>query len=50
MNSNGLQNVQALVLDVFGTTVDWYGSLVEELAALGKKHGYGTLSHSRLAP
>jgi len=45
MNSNGLQNVQALVFDVFGTTVDWHGSLVEELAALGKKLGYVTDSH-----
>ncbi|KAJ7347904.1 HAD-like domain-containing protein [Mycena albidolilacea] len=38
-DSNGLRNVQALLFDVFGTTVDWHGSLIEELAALGNKYG-----------
>lgn len=40
-DSNGLRNVQVLLFDVFGTTVDWHGSLIEELAALGNKYGVG---------
>ncbi|KAF8217976.1 HAD-like domain-containing protein [Mycena galopus ATCC 62051] len=37
--SSDLRNVQALLFDVFGTTVDWHGSLTEDLATLGKKYG-----------
>ncbi|KAJ7653073.1 HAD-like domain-containing protein [Mycena polygramma] len=33
-----LRNVQVLLFDIFGTTVDWHGSLVEELGRLGRKH------------
>ncbi|KAF7368749.1 Haloacid type II [Mycena venus] len=33
-----LHGVQVLLFDVFGTTVDWHGSLVDELAALGRKY------------
>ena len=29
--------VRALVFDVFGTVVDWRGSLIRELRALGRK-------------
>ncbi|KAK6992850.1 Haloacid type II [Favolaschia claudopus] len=32
-----LRNVEALVFDVFGTTLDWHGSIVEELASIGQK-------------
>ncbi|KAK7052554.1 Haloacid type II, partial [Favolaschia claudopus] len=31
-----LRNVEALVFDVFGTTLDWHGSIVEELASIGQ--------------
>ncbi|KAK7050327.1 hypothetical protein R3P38DRAFT_2763463 [Favolaschia claudopus] len=31
-----LRNVEALVFDVFGTTLDWHGSIVEELASIGR--------------
>ncbi|KAJ7691132.1 haloacid dehalogenase [Mycena rosella] len=34
-----LSNVQALLFDVFGTVVDWHGSVTGELSALGAKHG-----------
>ncbi|KAF7378055.1 Haloacid type II [Mycena sanguinolenta] len=37
MNSD-MRDVQALVFDVFGTTVDWHGSLVDDLASLGNKY------------
>ncbi|KAJ6551863.1 haloacid dehalogenase [Mycena capillaripes] len=36
---SSLHDVQALLFDVFGTTVDWHGSLGEELATLGRKYG-----------
>ena len=32
-------NVKALVFDVFGTVVDWRGSVVRELTAFGNGHG-----------
>ncbi|KAJ7606618.1 haloacid dehalogenase [Roridomyces roridus] len=38
--TSDLANVKALVFDVFGTTVDWHSSLVQELSALGKKHQF----------
>ncbi|KAJ6526868.1 haloacid dehalogenase [Mycena vulgaris] len=34
-----LTDVHALLFDVFGTVVDWHGSVTRELEALGKKHG-----------
>lgn len=34
-----MEQVQALMFDVFGTVVDWRGTIVPELEALGKKHG-----------
>ncbi|KAJ6480259.1 haloacid dehalogenase [Mycena sanguinolenta] len=37
MNSD-LRDVQALVFDVFGTTVDWHGSLITDLTTLGNKY------------
>ncbi|KAJ7171179.1 HAD-like domain-containing protein [Mycena filopes] len=37
--SSDLSNVKAFFFDVFGTTLDWHGSLVTELSLLGKKHG-----------
>ncbi|KAJ7676559.1 HAD-like domain-containing protein [Mycena polygramma] len=33
-----LNDVKALLFDVFGTVVDWRGSVTRELEALGKKH------------
>ena len=33
----GLKEVKALVFDVFGTVVDWRGSIVAEGKALGRK-------------
>ncbi len=35
-------NVKALVFDVFGTVVDWRGSLVRELTAFGRGRGLET--------
>jgi len=34
-----LAGVEALLFDVFGTVVDWHGSVTRELAALGREHG-----------
>jgi 2-haloacid dehalogenase len=31
----------ALLFDVFGTVVDWRGSLIRELARVGRRHGVG---------
>ncbi|KAJ7763148.1 HAD-like domain-containing protein [Mycena maculata] len=39
MSTAGLHDVQVLLFDVFGTTVDWHGSLTQELATLGSKYG-----------
>ncbi|KAJ7732691.1 HAD-like domain-containing protein [Mycena metata] len=36
---SGLSDVKAFFFDVFGTTLDWHGSLARELQALGGKHG-----------
>ncbi|MBM4268829.1 MAG: haloacid dehalogenase type II [Deltaproteobacteria bacterium] len=33
-----LGDVEALVFDVFGTVVDWHGTVVRELEALGRAH------------
>jgi len=35
--------LKAIVFDVFGTVVDWRGSVTRELAALGREHGIGKL-------
>ena len=35
----GTDGVRALVFDVFGTVVDWRGSLLRELAAFGRERG-----------
>jgi 2-haloacid dehalogenase len=32
-------NVRAIVFDVFGTVVDWRGSLIDQLAGFGRKRG-----------
>lgn len=42
MNSS-LHNVQALLFDVFGTVVDWHGSIVNELRAAAPGHNDGAL-------
>ncbi|KAF7376880.1 Haloacid type II [Mycena sanguinolenta] len=34
-----LADVHALLFDVFGTVVDWHGSVTRELERLGKEHG-----------
>jgi 2-haloacid dehalogenase len=34
-----LENVRALVFDVFGTVVDWRSSVMRELTAAGARHG-----------
>jgi 2-haloacid dehalogenase len=39
--AESLPEVQALLFDVFGTVVDWHGSVTRELEALGRKHGIG---------
>jgi 2-haloacid dehalogenase len=36
---NAKQQVQALLFDVFGTVVDWRGSLIRELTAFGDGRG-----------
>jgi 2-haloacid dehalogenase len=37
--STGLRGVKALAFDVFGTIVDWRGSIIREAAAFGREHG-----------
>ena len=39
MNGNLGGSVKALVFDVFGTVVDWRGSIIRELEALGRAKG-----------
>lgn len=36
-----LSQVKAIIFDVFGTVVDWRGSIIRELEAIGEKHGLG---------
>jgi len=46
-----MEEVKALIFDVFGTVVDWRGSIVRELEVSGKEHGLalGALGlHSKL--
>lgn len=35
-----MDNVEALIFDVFGTVVDWHGSVTAELVALGQEHSF----------
>jgi 2-haloacid dehalogenase len=35
-------NLKVCIFDVFGTVVDWRGSLIQDLPALGKKYGIDT--------
>ena len=35
-------DLKVCIFDVFGTVVDWRGSLIEDLPKLGKKHGLET--------
>ena len=37
-----LADLKVCIFDVFGTVVDWRGSLIEDLPKLGKKHGIET--------
>ena len=37
-----LGDLKVCIFDVFGTVVDWRGSLIEDLPKLGKKHGLDT--------
>ena len=37
-----IANLKVCVFDVFGTVVDWRGSLIEDLPKLGKKYGLDT--------
>ena len=37
-----LEDVQALTFDVFGTVVDWRGSVIRECEAFGARHGVET--------
>jgi 2-haloacid dehalogenase len=40
MNGNLGGSVKALVFDVFGTVVDWRGSIIREVEALGRAKGF----------
>ena len=35
-------DLKVCIFDVFGTVVDWRGSLIEDLPKLGKKYGLDT--------
>ena len=37
-----LSDLKVCIFDVFGTVVDWRGSLIEDLPKLGKKYGLDT--------
>lgn len=37
-----LADLKVCIFDVFGTVVDWRGSLIEDLPRLGAKHGMDT--------
>ncbi len=37
-----LADLKVCIFDVFGTVVDWRGSLIEDLPKLGKKYGLET--------
>ena len=38
----GIEGVQALTFDVFGTVVDWRSSIIEECRTIGEAHGIAT--------
>ena len=40
-----MDQVKALLFDVFGTVVDWRSSVVSELEALGEKSGIAPGNH-----
>src|SRR6056300_1058988 len=46
MNS---RNVKALAFDVFGTVVDWRGSIIRECMELGRKKGIGNVNWGKFA-
>ena len=37
-----ISDLKVCIFDVFGTVVDWRGSLIADLPALGKKYGLET--------
>jgi hypothetical protein len=43
-----MDGVEALVFDVFGTTVDWRSTVEQELKDLSKKYSLGESVHNRL--
>jgi hypothetical protein len=46
-----MECVEALVFDVFGTVVDWHGSVTRELNALGDTHATaGSITYFTLCP
>lgn len=45
--SDALKGVEAYLFDVFGTVVDWQGSVAEELRT---KHYDGILERTSIAP
>src|SRR5258707_14358440 len=40
--AKSLADLKVCIFDVFGTVVDWRGSLIEDLPKLGKKYGLET--------
>jgi 2-haloacid dehalogenase len=42
-------NIEALAFDVFGTVVDWRGSLIREGINLGRKKGIGDVDWGQFA-
>ena len=39
-----LQGVKAFLFDVFGTVVDWHGTIIQELTERNKELGDGEIS------
>lgn len=44
-----MENIRALVFDVFGTVVDWRGGVAREAGAFLKRHGAGALDPAAFA-
>lgn len=44
-----MQQIKALAFDVFGTVVDWRGSIIAEGAAFEREHGLAPIDWPRLA-
>src|SRR5260370_41188298 len=40
--AKSLADLRVCIFDVFGTVVDWRGSLIEDLPKLGRKYGLDT--------